>query len=238
MRFVVRWLFRLLILLLVLVAGLLLLKDLILKELLQSQLRRETGLEVRLGRLELGLLSPTLTLEDLRLYNPPEFGGAVFLHVAEFHLEYDLAALQQRQLHLRLLRVNLAEATVVENPAGQSNLDFIGGRLRRKQAAAPKSELAFTGLDTLNLSLGRLNRVNLKNPTQVEVTNLGIRNEIYTNLRNQQDVLLALGRLVFKLGLSQFTNQMPVLPDASRLPGVINTQAVPRRPSPVPVPGR
>ena len=125
MRFVFRWLFRLLVVGLVLSIGVVLLKDLLLKELLASHIERETGLETRIGRLEVGILSPRLTVENLRLYNPPEFGGSVFLHVAECHVEYDRLALLQRRVHLRLFRLNLAEASIVEDVAGQTNLESI-----------------------------------------------------------------------------------------------------------------
>ncbi|HOC01832.1 MAG TPA: hypothetical protein PKM43_24165, partial [Verrucomicrobiota bacterium] len=118
MRFVFRWLFRLLVVGLVLSIGVVLLKDLLLKELLVNHIERETGLETRIGRIEVGILSPRFTVENLRLYNPPEFGGSVFLHVAECHVEYDRLALLQRRVHLRLFRLNLAEASVVEDVAG------------------------------------------------------------------------------------------------------------------------
>ena len=238
MRFIVRWLFRLLIAGLVLTIGLVLVKDRVLKELLAGQIRRETGLETRIGHFEMGVVSPTLTVEDLRIYNPAEFGGSVFLHVAECHIEYDAAALLQRRVQLRLFRLNLAEATVVESPAGPSNLEFIGNRLRRKQAAAPRDDFTFGGLDMLNLTLGRLHRINLANPNRVQTMNLGVQNEIYTNLRTEGDVLLTLGRLALRVGLSQLTNQFPILPDVSRLAPPGNSNPVQRIPAPAPPPAR
>jgi len=226
----IRWLFRLLIVGLVLAIGLVLVKDHLLKELLAAHIQRETGLETRVGRFELGLLSPTLTIEELRIYNPAEFGGSVFLRVAECHIEYDPAALLTRRIHLRLFRLNLAEATVVEHSAGRSNLESIGERLHRKKAADRGPEFAFGGLDMLNLTLGRLHRVTLANPSRVQTINLGVQNEIYTNLRTSSDVFLALGQLALRVGLSQLTNQFPIRPDVSGLAPPAHPGIVPRPP--------
>jgi hypothetical protein len=216
MRFLMRWGFRFTVLAVVLVVALVLLKDLLLKEALQAHIQRETGLETRVGRFELGLVSPTLTVQDLRIYNPPEYGGSVFLHVADFHVEYDRAALAQRSLHLRLVRVDIPEATVVEGRSGQSNLEAIQKRLQRRQAAsAPKMDWTFDGVDMLNVSLGRLRRLDLRSPGAVETYDLGLQNETFHGLKNQGDVLLALGRVVVKLGVRFLTNQSLGLPQAA-----------------------
>ncbi len=233
MRFVVRWLFRLLIVGLVLTIGLVLVKDLLLKELLAHRVRRETGLETRIERLEVGLLSPTVTVENLRIYNPPEFGGSLFIHVAECHIEYDRPALLLRRLHLLLFRLNLAEASLVENAAGQVNLEAIRQRFRRKHGETNERRpgFEFGGVDMLNLSLGRLYRVNLAAPGRVQTLNLGVQNEIYTNLDSREDVLFALGRLALKVGLGQLTNQFAVTPDFSSLDARRKSGAAPRPPA-------
>ena len=236
MRFLFRWLFRLLVVGLVLSIGVVLLKDLLLKELLVSHIERETGLETRIGRLEVGILSPRFTVENLRLYNPPEFGGSVFLHVAECHVEYDRLALLQRRVHFRLFRLNLAEASVVEDVAGRTNLESIHRRLRRKEASEPRSDFEFAGLDMLNLSLGRLNRLNLAAPGRIQTMNLGVRNEIYTNLRTEKDVLHALGRLALRVGLNQLTYHFPIAPDLSRSRPIENAPATLRPTAPSPTP--
>ncbi len=105
-KFLARWLFRLLVLALALAVALLLLRDHLLEEYLEAHGQRLTGLEVRIGRVESGLLRPELHLEDVRVYDPPEFGGGPFLTAREVHLEYDPAALARGSLRLRLLRAH------------------------------------------------------------------------------------------------------------------------------------
>ena len=215
MKFIVRWLFRLLILAIMLAIATVLLKDTILKELAEVRFRRETGLEVDIGRLEVGLLSPTVTVEDLKLYNPPEFGGAPFVVLPELHFEYDRGAFATGALHLRLLRVNLAEISFVQNAAGQWNIQVIKEKFAEPARAAGRTPLRFAGIDTLNLTLGRVRRQRLGAPAEDAAINLGVRGEVITNLKTEKDLYLTLARLALRGGLlrllppSASTNVLP-----------------------------
>src|SRR5262245_14959465 len=108
MKRLFKWLFRLVILLIVLGVALVLLKDTIAKGIMERQIRFETGLDARIGRLEIGIVNPTVTIENVRLYNTAEFGGSPFVDLAELHLEYNRAALATRKLRFALVRLNLA----------------------------------------------------------------------------------------------------------------------------------
>jgi len=185
MRFIVRWLFRLLLLAIVLAIGLILAKDILARELIASRLRAATGLETRLDRCDLGLLAPTLTLEHLRFYNPPAFGGAPFLDIAELHLEYDRAALGEGRLHLTLLRLDVAELIQVDGPDGGSNLQDIIAALSSRPPGG--SRLQFAGIDTLNLSFGTFKLHALATPERAQAVDLKIHNAIFTNLRTSND---------------------------------------------------
>ena len=57
MKRLFRWLFRLLILAIVLLVALVLLKDIIIKAVVEARLREATGMSVTIERLELGLMS-------------------------------------------------------------------------------------------------------------------------------------------------------------------------------------
>lgn len=50
---------------------------------------------MRLGRLEIGLLNPKVTIENFVLYNAAEFGGAPMVDLPELHVEYDRPALRE-----------------------------------------------------------------------------------------------------------------------------------------------
>ena len=217
MRFIVRWLFRLLLLAIVLAIGLILAKDLLARELIASRLRAATGLETRLDRCDLGLLAPTLTLEHLRFYNPPAFGGAPFLDLAELHLEYDRAALAEGRLHLTLLRLDVAELTQVDGPDGGSNLQDIIAALSSRPPGG--SRLQFAGIDTLNLSFGTFKRHALATPERARVVDLKIHNAVFTNLRTARDFAPIVAQLALRFGLAGMSPPF-------RLPGQTGPPAV------------
>jgi len=220
MKFLVRWTLRLLVILVVLAVALVLLKDIMLKELTQSRLRVATGLGVEIEQVNLALFSPTLTIRGLRLFNPPEFGASTFIDVPEMHFEYDRRALAKRELHLLLVRLSLAEVNIVEDGTGKSNLEAIQSLLKRRPPPESLVDLHFAGIDTLNLSVGRLRRYALLTPEKVEITPLNLQNEVFTGLKSERDGLLAIGRLVVKLGLRHWNDRQTATagPGATTLP--------------------
>jgi uncharacterized protein YhdP len=222
MKFVFRWAFRLLVLALVLAVGLLLLKDLILREWVQYQARAATGLDVRIGGLSLSLFQPIFSLKDLTVFNPAEFGGGPLISLPEVHVEYDRGRLASRHLRLRLLRVSVSEMSVVQDAAGRSNLDAIGASLRARTNQTGGSGLAFDGIDTLNLSLGMVRYLNLGAPERNRTYDLRIRNEVLTNLRTQSDVYLAFARLAFKATMGGTAPPGLTLPRPPGVPSATN----------------
>ena len=109
MRRLFRWALYLFIVLAVLVVAGILLLNTIVKQVVESRLRSSTGMDVRIGQIDVGLLSPTLTIENLKIYNTADFGGSVFLDMPELHMEYDPHAIRAGQFHFKLVRLDLAE---------------------------------------------------------------------------------------------------------------------------------
>src|SRR6185436_3175625 len=159
MRRLFRWaLYAFIMVVVLIVAGVLLL-DTMAKSLVESRIRAETGMDVKIGKLVIGLASPTITVEEFKLYNTSEFGGSPFVEMPELHLEYDREALYSGKLHLKLARLNLAEVYVIENKDGKSNVQ----ELQKKQPKPSNIStnktsgppLEFLGIDTLNVTISK-----------------------------------------------------------------------------------
>jgi uncharacterized protein involved in outer membrane biogenesis len=202
MKRLIRWLFRLVLLTIVLGAALVLLKDILFKAFLESRLRRQTGADLTIRKAELGLLAPTFTVEGLKLYNPPAFGGSVLFDIPEVHLEYDLRQALLGQVHLRLLRFNLHEANLVKNPVGQTNVLAMLARLTEKQPSPPTSpsappaspstgprtrRLTFGGIDRLYLSLGTVRFTDLGQPQNSWLRAINWKDYEVKGIRNAED---------------------------------------------------
>src|SRR5579859_1533936 len=120
-KWIFKWLLRLFLLAVVLVVIFFLSLNSILRVLIEHNIRAQTGMDAEIGRFQLGLTEPVISIEDLKIYNPPNFGGTPFVEIPEIHVEYDRAALAQRHLHFTLVRFNLGELDIVKNAKGETN---------------------------------------------------------------------------------------------------------------------
>jgi len=188
MKWLFKWCFRLMLLLVVAIITLVLFKDAIMKAVIEQRIRARTGMDVKIGRFSVGIFSPVVTIEKLKLYNRPEFGGTPFIDMPELYVEYERAALRQRKLHITLMRFSLAELTVVKNEAGQTNLVSLMAQPDPKEARNHARDLEFAGIDVLNLSLGKVRFLDLKDPRQNGALDLGVKNQVFRNVNSEGDV--------------------------------------------------
>jgi uncharacterized protein involved in outer membrane biogenesis len=182
----IKWLFILLFVAIALIVGLLLSKDAIAKAAAEQQIRAQTGMDVKIGRFSIGLLSPVVTIENFKLYNTPEFGGTPFLDIPELHLEYDRVAFARRQLRITLLRLNLAELTLVRNDRGKTNIASFAAAPPR--AVKPTNMVQFVGVDVMNLSVGKAHFIDLNNPGKNREFKANLQNQVFRNVKTTGDL--------------------------------------------------
>src|SRR5689334_6065629 len=130
MKKLFKWVLRIVIVLVVLLAVAVIFRNPIAKAVAESQIRKLTGFEAQIGSLDIGLSSPTVTITDYKLVNPAEFGGKAFVNIPELHVEYDRSVLWKRKLHLKVVRFNQAEVNVVENNEGKTNIELVQSRVQ------------------------------------------------------------------------------------------------------------
>jgi uncharacterized protein involved in outer membrane biogenesis len=197
MRWIFKWIFRLVFLLVVLLVLALVFKDTIARVVLEHRIRDATGMDTHIGRASIALLSPTVTIDDLKLYNTPDFGGGTLLDMPELHLEYDREALVKSQFHIKLLRLDIAEVDVVKDAAGNTNVTSLNDVKKRLARLFPRSKgssttVDFAGIDVLNLSFGKMRFIDLKNPDENHDVIINLKDEVVNNIRTQDDVKSAL----------------------------------------------
>jgi len=185
MKFVLKWGLRLLILFVALIVVFLLSFDSIVKAMFTRQIRAQSGMDVKIGKLSVGLFSSVITVEDFKLFNPAEFGGTPFLNIRELHVEYDRTSMAHRNLRCRLIRLDITELSVVKNDAGLTNLLALQSiKLKSKRA----DDIDFGGITVLNLSVGKLSYVDLKKPARNREFNVNLKNQIYKDVKTTGDL--------------------------------------------------
>lgn len=100
-----------------------LVKDRMVSGMLVSGVRKAAGLDLRIGTVDVGLLNTSLLVRDAQLLNPHGFPEPMMVRIPELYVDYDIRSLLTERVHLRELRIDLAEVTVITSGAGAVNID-------------------------------------------------------------------------------------------------------------------
>jgi hypothetical protein len=192
-KWLFKWTLRIVVLAVVLIVLLLVFKDTLLRMVAEHRIREQTGMDVKIGRFSSGLFSPVVTIENLKLYNTPEFGGTEFLIIPELHIELDPDALAEQKVRIKLMRFNLAELDVVKNFAGETNIVSMlkkvpKGKLAPHGIQVGKKKFEFESVDVLNLSLGRARFIDLKNRKNDRDITIAMDNQVFNNVKTEGDL--------------------------------------------------
>jgi uncharacterized protein involved in outer membrane biogenesis len=196
MKALFRWIIRLgvtlLMLLIVLAVVGVLLKDVIAKAVAERNLRDTTGMDAKISKLEIGLGTPIVNLEGLKLYNTADFGGGTFLELPELRMEYVPDAVRDGKLRFKTVRLHLAEVHVVKNKNGRTNIEMMQKETRRKSAGTKdkgdQPGIDFGGIETLYLTIGRIRMTDERDPRNNGVIEIGIKDEVGRNLKTEAEV--------------------------------------------------
>src|SRR5262245_39430130 len=120
MKKLFKWVVRLVVVLVVLIVLLIVFLDPIAKAVAERRIRDHTGLPVKIGKLSIGLKQPTLSIQNFKLGNSPDFGGSTFIEIPLLRFQYDLPALRSRRIHLNTVLLNLGELHIVQNKDGKT----------------------------------------------------------------------------------------------------------------------
>ncbi len=196
--------------LLALLGVLLFFKDAILKTIAESRLRKQTGLEARIGQLKVGLGSAKVVLKDFKLINTAAYGGGALVDIPELHLELDPAPAAAGKLRFKLIRFHLAELNVVRGQDGRINLEELSARLQPPASVTTNATLRlsagyeFGGIKTMHLTLHQVNYTDLRQPRNNRRMRLGIEDEVITGLNTEEDVNNWLASMFVRIVLQEY----------------------------------
>jgi hypothetical protein len=196
MRTILRWIVRVTVTLIficvLLAVTLVLLKDVLAKSLTERNLRAGTGMDAQIARMEIGLATPTMNMEGLKIYNPVNFGGGTMIDLPEMRMEYDIDAAGKGKIRLKTLRMHLAELHIVKDKNGVSNLDLLEKhskeRTRSSKEKGTSRDGNFDGIDTLYLTIDRLKITDLGDARKNQVLDIGMKDVVMQNMKTDEDI--------------------------------------------------
>ena len=213
MRFLFRWTFRLLILILVLAIGLFLTKDALTKWWIVSEFR-EQGMDVQIGQLEIGFpLNSSIAANKITVFNLPEYGGSAMLKIDDLYIDCDFSELMnfRRKLkpHFRQIRIRIKEFNLVETNQGSRNLISLPDAIAKPtaQLALDDSPLYFT-VGNLNFSWSNLSFTSISangSPTGSNEMTVNIDNHISQDLKTLKDLRPLFTKIAKPIGTSLAT---------------------------------
>ncbi|HUS33980.1 MAG TPA: hypothetical protein VM680_01390 [Verrucomicrobiae bacterium] len=208
-KFIFRWAFRLLILAIVIVVALILLKDTIIKNIAESQIRKSTGMDVKIGAMHVGLTRPVFNVENFVLYNTAEFGGGTFIDVPDLYMELVPDA-KKGEMRFKIVRMNVRELNIIENLQGRTNITSVTGALDTLQKNRTNSnDKIFKGIDTLNLTVGKIRYINMRAPKRNQEFNLALQNEVVLNVRTWEDMAAIMFKVLLRAGVAIYFDVPP-----------------------------
>lgn len=174
---------------LIVLAVLVLERNLIVKVVVEHGVRAVTGMSLTIRKLDLGLTQSYFDIEELVVKNPAGFHGTNLVEIPRIFVSYDLPGIFNGKLHLRDLEFDLKQFSVVKNEMGLLNLDSLKGLSAQKSSqAAQKQTPAQTGkkpmiqIDNFRLRLGKASYIDYSGGRPVTKDfNIGL-DENYRNI--------------------------------------------------------
>ena len=207
MRFLFRWAYRLLILLIVLAIGLFLTKDALAKWWIVSEFR-EQGMDAKIGQLEIGFpLNSTVSASNVTIYNLSEYGGAPMLKIDDFS---ELMNVRRKlKPHFRQVRIGITEFNLVETKGGSRNLISVPDAVAKSSAqlALDESPLYFT-IGNLNFSWERLKFTHLSDAGKSRDVNINIEGYTVQDVEKLSDLRPLFDRIAAKVTWKVLLNKL------------------------------
>lgn len=215
LRWIIKWGFRTALVTTLLVAALLLLRNVIVRFVAEYRVAEWTGLETLVGSARLELTQSRVSFRDVRVKNPPGVGNRPFLEIPLLVVDYDLEALLFRQVRLRHVSAQISEINLMRRDAGHSTQAMLEQKLTaaNQPAATPFGPFDFVGLDRLQLAVGKYSYIDYYQMQQSREHELGMANLTVSNVASLASLTRTLQRLAAEKGVkwppSDFTPPPP-----------------------------
>lgn len=199
---------------LVLLAGVVILgKDVIARTALTGGIKLATGLNAQAAGMQVGIFKPIVGIQGLKIMNPSGYPDPVMVSLKEFFIDYDLKSFIGGKPHLRKLKLDLEEVTIVKREDNQVNIQQIKALQQKPRQPAKPGEAKPAGkppeikIDSLDLKIGKvIFKDYTRQPASEKVFDLGI-SEQHENIGDLNAVAgMIVLKIMAKTGLAAITN--------------------------------
>jgi len=205
-------LFKIIVVFIVIIGVLIAGKNIIVKFAIEKGAQVAVGLQLKIKKLDIGIISSHIGITDLSLLNPSGFPEGVMFHVPEIFVDFHLRNMLKGKIHLEEVRLNFDQLVIIKNAKGQMNLDVLKPKTK-DGSKKPAKEKANTGekkgtpqiqIDHLMLKIGKVTYKDYSGGGEPSVreVNVNISQEL-TNVTDVRQLLsLVVSRAIAKAALN------------------------------------
>jgi hypothetical protein len=193
--------------LLAMVVTLSLAKNTIIKVVVEKGVEAVTGLPLRMGGFDAGLIKTRVNINALKLYNPKDFEDRIMIDMPNVYVDYNLPAILKGKVHLYDMKIDLKEFVVVKNKDGKLNLDSLTVVQAQKEGKKPQEKVEMQ-IDNLGLKIGKViyKDYSARGKPSVREFNVNI-NEKYSNIKDPYSLVsLIVVRALMNTAIASLTN--------------------------------
>lgn len=162
------------VILVLVIAGLTLAKNIIARAAIINGVKAMTGLELEIGKVNVGVLNTFLDLGGLKVLNSSAFSDKVLADFPQIYANYSLGDFFKGKAHFKELKIDLKELTVVRNREGAVNVNSLKALMPKGGGKPPQVQI-----DKLDLRVGKVFYKDYSSGTpQTREFNVGINEQI------------------------------------------------------------
>lgn len=169
----------------VVLALLLVFRDLIIKQAVVSVGSSVLGAPVKVGGLSLSLLTSRIKITDFKIYNPANFSSNTLIDIAHIDVQYDLPAIVAGKLYFSLIDLDIRQLAIERNKQNEFNVASL--KIKPQESSKPLD----MRIDVLKLNVDQVMlRDDTKNAVAQEMSHgVGLHKKTFNNITSPQQLV-------------------------------------------------
>ena len=177
----------------------------------QGVFKKLTGLDLKIGSLNLGLMAGRLESHGIELKNPAGFADPVMVNMPTLLVDLEPASLFSGRVHLEEVQLDLRELLIVKNKDGKLNLDYLkpaGSEKASSEKPAKPAKAPQIHIDQLRLKIGKVIYKDYSKGGNPSVQEFSLNlDESYSNISNINALVpLIMSKVLYNTTLGKLVN--------------------------------
>jgi len=185
---------RILIIAVIVLLGLCLVRDFLIKSLVGTVATSVTGAPTSIGGLSLSILRQSVKISNFKMYNPRGFPKDILADIPRMNVALDVGALLTGKIHLKHMELDIKELSLTKNKEGNLNVDSLkiaeqkAEDKDKKKEKKPAKQLAMR-IDLVSLGMGRVVRrdYSVEGKPVINVYDINLK-KTYKNITSAQQL--------------------------------------------------